>query len=128
MLKRSADLRLRDGDPCKDGERERYCDERAPAPGDEGGADHDDEQRSEARLREGDQQPEPGHDEHATAASDHLSERPTHDEDDDGAIAMTRNRPYTDGSQKTEFTRKNGAYAFELPSFGFWKMLRVSYW
>ncbi len=45
-----------------------------------------------------------------------------------GMIATTRNRPYTDGSQNTELTRKKGAYAFELITFGFWKMSRVWYW
>ena len=65
MLERSANLRLRDGDSSEDGERERNRDERTPAPRDERRADHDDEQRREAGLREGDQQPEPGDDEHA---------------------------------------------------------------
>src|ERR1700730_15560228 len=64
----------------------------------------------------------------AAAASDHLRDRPRTIRTTDGAIATTRNRPYTDGSQKTELTRKNGAYAFDTPSFGFSKMLRVSYW
>src|SRR5216684_7353890 len=45
-----------------------------------------------------------------------------------GTIATTRNRPYTDGSQNTELTRKNCAYAFALITFGFWKMSRVRYW
>src|SRR5260370_15053410 len=44
-----------------------------------------------------------------------------------GTIATTRNRPYTDGSQNTELTRKNCAYAFAVITFGFWKMSRVSY-
>src|SRR5437868_10640033 len=45
-----------------------------------------------------------------------------------GIIATTRKRPYTDGSQKTELTRKNAAYAFELITFGFSNTVRVSYW
>src|SRR5207302_1280668 len=64
----------------------------------------------------------------ATAMSDQRRERPSTTRRMEGAIASTRKRPYTDGSQKTELTRKNGAYAFDTPSFGFSKMLRVSYW
>ena len=43
-------------------------------------------------------------------------------------IATTRKRPYTDGSQKSEFTRKNGWYTFPTETFGFQKILRLSYW
>src|SRR5207247_2952829 len=64
----------------------------------------------------------------AAAASATRRERPSTIRRSDGAIATTRNRPYTDGSQKTELTRKSAAYAFELITFGFWKMSRVSYW
>src|SRR5260370_42186895 len=40
-----------------------------------------------------------------------------------GTIATTRKRPYTDGSQKTELTRKKPAYAFDVITFGFSKTL-----
>ena len=61
----------------------------------------------------------------AVAMNDQRRERPSTIRTSDGAIATTRNRPYTEGSQKTELTRKYGAYALELITFGFWKMSRV---
>src|SRR6266571_5196929 len=48
----------------------------------------------------------------AVAMTAERSERPSTTKTSDGAIATTR----------------NGAYAFELITFGFWKMSRVSYW
>ena len=45
----------------------------------------------------------------AAAASASRGDRPRTISTSEGTIAITRNRPYTDGSQNTEFTRKNGA-------------------
>ena len=130
VLERAPDLRLRDRDPREHGERERDRDERAPAPRDERRADHDDEQRREARLRERDQQAEPrSRRAPRRRRSDQRSERAEHEQHERRRhrdARGTARRPT--GSQKTELTRKNGAYAFELITFGFWKMSRVSYW
>ena len=82
VLQRSPNLRLRDRDPGEHGEREHDRDERAPAPGDERRADHDDEQRGEARLRVGDQEPEPRHDERA-GGDERPAERPAAEDEHD---------------------------------------------
>src|SRR5690348_3139723 len=55
----------------------------------------------------------------AAAASASRGRRPETTSTSEGTIEMTRNRPYTEGSQNTEFTRKNGAYAFAKITFGF---------
>ena len=47
----------------------------------------------------------------ATVAADSSRARPSTSRTMLGTIATTRNRPYTEGSQNTELTRKNGAYA-----------------
>src|SRR5438105_412954 len=63
----------------------------------------------------------------AAAASFRRRERPSTMKTIEGAIASTRKRPYTDGSQKTELTRKNFVYALPVITSGFGKMSRVSY-
>src|SRR5205085_9025221 len=64
----------------------------------------------------------------AAAAHASRSDRPRATRTMLGTIATTRNRPYTDGSQKSELTRKKLAYVFERITFGFSKTFRVWYW